>query len=194
MVADDGRRGVTATRHVVDAAALAVALATAACGEDRVRSRAADLVGRPAPALSIDDVIAGPEPEAWADELAGRAVVVDFWATWCLPCVEDLPRWNAMVDELAGEPVTFVTITDEPAAAVERFLEERRLAGWIGLDRDGSALDAFGVIGFPRAVLIDSRGVVRGGGHTAHVTPEVVRRLIAGEEPGLVPADGDRGA
>jgi uncharacterized protein (TIGR03435 family) len=95
-----------------------------------------------------------------------------------------------MVDELAGEPVVFVAISDEPARAVERFMEKRRLAGWVAVDTDGSAFEAFGALSRPQAVLIDAAGVVRGVGHTARVTPAVVRRLLAGEETGLVREPG----
>lgn len=178
------------TRATAVAAALLAGMAAAAparAADDPEPVRSRDLIGRPAPPLAVEESLAGAEPAAWPEALAGRAMVVDFWSTWCVPCVEGLPRWNAMVDELAGEPVTFLAITDEPAEAVEPFLETRRVAGWIGLDRDRSAFDAYGALAIPQAVLIDAHGVVRGVGHTDRVTPAMVRRLIAGEDVGLVP-------
>lgn len=178
------------TKTALSCVATALALtAIASAAAEAANPR--ELIGRPAPPLSIEEVIEGPQPAAWSPEaLAGKAVVVDFWSTWCAPCVEDMPRWNAMVDELAGEPVVFVAVSDEPAGAVERFLEKRRLAGWVAVDTDGSAFEAFGALSRPQAVLIDAAGVVRGVGHTARVTPAVVRRLLAGEETGLVPEPG----
>lgn len=171
-------------------ALVAAGIATVAAAET-AEVRAQELIGRPAPGLSVEEVLAGPAREEWSAEmLAGRVVVIDFWSTWCAPCVEDMPRWNAMVDELAGEPVVFAAVSDEPADVVEKLLAERRLAGWVAVDPGGSVFEAFAVNSRPRAVLIDAEGVVRGVGHTGEVTPAMVRRLLAGEEPGLVPAPG----
>ncbi|HUO86637.1 MAG TPA: DUF3738 domain-containing protein [Thermoanaerobaculia bacterium] len=166
-------------------------IASPVLGADEQPS-ARDLIGRPAPELSVDEVIAGESGlEGWSPvALRGRSVVVDFWSTWCAPCVEDLPRWNAMVDELAGEPVVFLAVSDEEPEVVRKFLAERRMAGEQAVDPDRSAFEAFAVTAIPQAVLIDQQGVVRGIGHTDDVDPAMVRRLIAGEDPGLVPAPG----
>lgn len=141
---------------------------------------------RPAPPLQVEAVLAGPAPDALSWEaLRWQAVVLEFWATWCFPCVEAIPHWNDLVERFAGEPVRFISISDEDEAAVRRFLEARPISGWVVLDADRSVFDAYGVSSIPRTVLIDARGRVRGVTWPESVTAQAVRDLIEGKEPGV---------
>lgn len=91
-------------------------------------------------------------------EFRGQAVVLEFWATWCGPCVELLPHMNKMVDAFAGRPVRFISITDETRAPVEEFLKTHVMKEWIGLDPSGAAFKAFGVESRPEVFVIDPYG------------------------------------
>ncbi len=89
-----------------------------------------------------------------------RPRVVEFWATWCGQCVEQIPRWN----ELAGRfraRIDFVAITAEDPETVTAFLKKRPMAGWVGLDLDGTAHESYEVDSVPRTFLVDARGSVR---------------------------------
>ncbi len=138
----------------------------------------------PAPPLGVEAVLQGGDPATLAPEaLAGHAVVVEFWSTWCAPCIAALPHWNELVAEMAGAPVRFVSITSEDAEKVRPFLERRPIAGWVALDTDRSVFDAYAVRGIPHTVLIDPHGVVRAVTRPEDVDAAAVRDLLAGKAP-----------
>lgn len=139
---------------------------------------------RAAPPLELETVVAGPAPAelSWA-ALAGQAVVVEFWATWCAPCVAAMPRWNALVERFAGQPVRFLSVSDEDEPVVRRFLERHELRGWIALDADRSVFEGFEVLSLPQTALVDAEGRLRAVAGPGEVTAEVVQLLLAGETP-----------
>lgn len=150
-------------------------------------------VGELVPGLEVEEIVDGPEPAALGETLGSEAVVLEMWATWCGPCVGAIGEWNEMVEEMAGEPVRFVSVTDERAEPVRRFLGRKPISGWVALDRDRSIFDTFGIEGIPRTIFIDAEGRLRGMSHPNHVTADTVRTLLAGEPLGLPkdPSGGD---
>lgn len=142
---------------------------------------AAPRLGDPAPELTLEeifDIAAGAtvDPEV----LRGKALVVEFWATWCRPCVAALEHWNRMADELAGEPIVFLSVTVEDGDVVHRFLDGRRIAGLVGLDPDGSTFHDFGVNEIPHTALLDRDGVLRAETLPTSLTVASLRDLVAG--------------
>lgn len=82
-------------------------------------------VGSPAPPLTLKDVLQAPEHTngTW-EELRGKAVVIEFWATWCGGCVDNIPHINELAEKFASRPLQFISITDEmDVEPVKRFLE-----------------------------------------------------------------------
>src|SRR5437870_3097657 len=75
--------------------------------------------GDSAPAIKLDSLTPDrPVAEALA-ALKGKAIVLEFWATWCGPCVDSIPHLNELVDKFAGRPIEFLSVTDEDSAVVE---------------------------------------------------------------------------
>ncbi len=140
--------------------------------------------GDPAPPLAVEAVVQGEDPASLAPEaLAGKAVIVEFWATWCAPCIGALPHWNALVERFGAGKVRFVSISDETAEKVRAFLDQKPIAGIVALDTDRSVFTAYGVKGIPHTVLIDRNGVVRAVTSPDAVDAQAVRDLLAGKTP-----------
>lgn len=98
-------------------------------------------------------------------DLRGQVVYVDFWASWCTPCIRSLPEINSLYREYRDQGFEVVAITiDTPLEDATSFLEndlEDPLDYRIAADTNADVMDAYGVRGMPTSFLIDRQGVIR---------------------------------
>jgi cytochrome c biogenesis protein CcmG/thiol:disulfide interchange protein DsbE len=96
-------------------------------------------------------------------EHGGKVRVVDFWASWCDPCREQLPFLDRLARTYEADGLFVYAVSfDEDRAALERFLEEATVSFPILWDKGGTALsERFGVTRLPTTLLLDRGGVVR---------------------------------
>ncbi len=143
----------------------------------------ADLtIGSAAPDLTLRQLLQAPSGTdvSWA-ALKGNAVVLEFWATWCGGCREQIPHLNRLEEQFRGKRVRFLSLTDEEPGIVQRFLRDYPIFGWIGLDSDERTFERYGVNGRPVTVLVDEDGVIRGIGNPADLTEEIINSLLSGK-------------
>jgi thiol-disulfide isomerase/thioredoxin len=112
--------------------------------------------GRPVPPLDLAD-LAG---KRWRlDQLAGRVVVVNFWATWCEPCRLEMPSLEAMAARRRGEGVVVAAVNyREKPEVIRAFLEKAPFKPTILLDSDGDATVAWTPRVCPSTVVIGREG------------------------------------
>lgn len=97
-------------------------------------------------------------------ELRGRIVVLNFWATWCGPCQEELPRLMKLASAYTGKPVTFVLVSVDQAKDQKKIpaaLERLHVAeeSWVGADAD--TMEDFGLRNIvPGTVILDDQGQI----------------------------------
>jgi cytochrome c biogenesis protein CcmG/thiol:disulfide interchange protein DsbE len=117
------------------------------------------LIGRPAPTFDLAPLYDGAPRLASAADLGGKPVVINFFASWCVPCRGEQPLLMRLAKD--GVAIHGIAYKDEPAAA-RRFLDEvGNPFGKIGLDREGRLAIDFGLTGVPETYVIDKDGKVR---------------------------------
>lgn len=141
-------------------------------------SSARDLRGKPAPEFFV---------ERWynataAPNLAGKLTVIDFWATWCGPCIQAIPHMNEIANAYPND-VTCVGVSDESWRNFEEGTLKKRLSKSnfkypVGIDPQARMKNAFGISGIPHVAVISSDGVVRWQGHPMSLNPQTMNELI----------------
>ena len=117
--------------------------------------------GTPAPPLETLTLLQAPSGARadWAS-LKGKVVVLEFWATWCSPCVAGLPRFNQLVESLDPAKFQFISIDDEDPKAVQNFLNKKKMSGWVGVDPSGVVFHLYGVESRPTTIIVDGNGKI----------------------------------
>lgn len=119
--------------------------------------------GLEAPAFTLPGVRT-VDNEVTLTDLRGQIVYVDFWASWCAPCLRSLPEVNVLYEKYKDQGFTVVAITiDDPVEDALEFLDdlETPLAYHVVLDQTAAVMDAYGVVGMPTSFLIGRDGVIR---------------------------------
>ena len=124
------------------------------------------------------------------DDLEGEIVVIDFWATWCAPCVEAFPKFNELGRRFADQPVRFISVTYETEAMIRPFLAKRPLETEIALDNDFATYKSFDAWGIPTVYVFDRQGTLLSAMHPEYLSAEVIAGALAGDIPPVEQARG----
>jgi cytochrome c biogenesis protein CcmG/thiol:disulfide interchange protein DsbE len=117
-------------------------------------------VGEPVPDVTLIDT---QENKVRISELKGSVVFVNFWASWCPPCIEEVPSIEALFRNLSKNP-KFKMITILYRDDLARISTTARQQGYtfpIYRDPDGSAATEFGITGVPETFIIDKKGTLK---------------------------------
>jgi thiol-disulfide isomerase/thioredoxin len=137
------------------AAVVMSAAATVALAEAEIKP----WKGKPTLPLARSDVDGKPVD---LKALRGRVLVVNFWATWCEPCRDEMPSLQRLREKLAGRPFEVLTVNfGESPEKIAQYLGKENVALPVLLDRDKDSAKAWGVGGLPMTFLIDAKGRIR---------------------------------
>ena len=117
-------------------------------------------IGSLAPGFALADLDGNPVRLA---DLRGRPVIVNFWASWCGPCVEEFPLLQQALDDHRTDGLAVVGIVFQDRSEPARAFLARMGAGWpAAMDPNGSVAQAYGVYAPPETFFIDRQGRVAG--------------------------------
>ncbi|HIE21766.1 MAG TPA: TlpA family protein disulfide reductase [Acidimicrobiia bacterium] len=93
-------------------------------------------------------------------DFRGQPLVLNYWASWCLPCLAEMPDFEAMYQK-HGDEVAFlgINLADDPVGA-EYVLNDTGITYPVAVDADASTFEALGGFGMPTTVFIDSEGYI----------------------------------
>ena len=124
------------------------------------REAPSPLVGKLAPHISLKLLEKGEF--RLEDHREKGVVMLDFWATWCSPCVQDLPLLAEVAESYKGKGVAFVAVNQrETAEQIKKFQDDKKLKFTVALDSDGAVGTTYGADAIPLLVLVDRKGVVQ---------------------------------
>ena len=143
--------------------------------------------GKPLPDFSLVDM--NGKQHSLAD-YKGKVVLINFWATWCPPCVKEMPSMQRLQDKFSDQPFETLAVNmGEDKATIQAFLDSEQmkktpLSFSILLDSDGAVLKSWKIFAFPTTFLIDKEGNITHGlfGGLEWDSPEavgVVEQLLA---------------
>ncbi len=139
--------------------------------------------GGPAPKINVTNWLLN-EP---ADKnLNGKFVVLEFWATWCGPCIAAIPHLNKLQAKFDRPDLYFISITDESVAKVKQSLDRLNFSSIVATDVSKQTQIAFGdgkkgLEAFPMTVLISPTGKVTWVGEPKQLTEKVMNAFLAGD-------------
>ena len=151
-------------------------LVTAAMEQGNDASTAASpLIGQPAPEISLR--LLDGTPFKLSDQ-KGKIVVLDFWATWCAPCMQTMPLVEQAMEQFDAEQVRLISVNlQESVQQIQPVLERYKLDVTVALDIDGVAAARYEARAIPQLVIVGNDGIVKqlyvGGG------PKVVNQMSA---------------
>ena len=137
-------------------------------------------VGKKAPIINITDWITNVPKDK---TLKGKKVVLEFWATWCGPCIAAIPHLNELQTIYKNRDLYYVSITDEPIAKVNRILKRVDFKSIVVSDQTRKTQISFGdgkkgLEAYPLTVLIDNNGIVKWIGEPKNLNQTVMNDFV----------------
>jgi len=149
--------GAGLTSWLIGAAVAAVAIGMILAADSRVPERVGR--GSEAPGFELPR-LGGGEPVSLAG-LRGNVVLVNFWATWCKPCEDEMPSMERLYRSLEGDSFELVAVSvDDDPGLVESFRQRLDISFPIALDPDQEVSRLYQTTGFPESLLVDRSGTV----------------------------------
>lgn len=148
----EGPRAARQLGRWLAAAALVAMLSFSGCDRDNHPRQ----IGTRAPVFALND----GQHAVDLSKLRGHVVVLNFWATWCPPCIEELPSLEQLQRELPQVKIIAVS-TDDDADAYQRFLIEHSVSLLTVRDAEQRSNAMYGTFRFPETYVIDKNGIIR---------------------------------
>lgn len=137
-------------------------------------------IGFKAPNIAFKQLLNDNETQSYLYDYTEDLIILDFWATWCGPCISSFPKMNGLQKEF-GDQLKIIAITDESSERIKTFLKNRPQQFSIAIDEDVSINSYFKHVYIPHYVILDKNKVVKAIVDGEFITKENITKLITGE-------------
>ena len=141
-------------------------------------------LNEPAGDLEFSKILNSDKASARLSDFKTKVVILDFWGTWCSPCIEALPHLEDLQKSFKND-LKILTITDESEERINRFLKKRSLSLPIVLDNDRKLAASFPHKIISHTVIIDKNGVVKAVTTPKQINDEILKQIITGQPVNL---------
>ncbi|WP_154859689.1 redoxin domain-containing protein [Cyclobacterium xiamenense] len=141
-------------------------------------------LGIKSPELTFENILNFQKDEAKLSDFVDKVVILDFWATWCAPCIKSFPQLEELQTKFAGE-LQIITITDDPEARINRFLEKREMNLPIVIDEKRALAQIFPHRAIPHTIVIDKSGVIKAITTSSEINEDLITKVLNNEEISL---------
>ncbi len=157
-------------KRLVSAALLVAVFLLAACNSNRPPK-----IGERAPEFMLRE----PERTVELSQFRGKTVLLNFWASWCPPCVEEMPSLVQLQKELGDQVVVLAISEDSDDNAYRQFIRDHNIDLFTVRDPTQKVSTRYGTFKFPETYVIDKDGVIRRKfiGEADWTSPEIVAYL-----------------
>ncbi len=138
-------------------------------------------IGQSSPNLVFEKIINFNQNNATLADFKGKVIILDFWATWCSPCIKSLPELETLQTKYKSD-LQVITITSDPAERIEKFLSKKPLKLPIVIDEQRKLATVFPHRTVPHTIVIDKSGTVRAITSSSQITEEIIGKIINGQE------------
>ena len=150
------------------------------------------LVGRDAPGIELNTIDGDPFD---LKDMRGKVVVLDFWASWCGPCIKTMPEVDRIVEEMNDDDVQLVAVNLQDSVERAKLAVKRmELKGTVVMDVDGEAGRYYDARAIPQTVIVDREGkithlFVGGGSKFLDEFATALKSVVAGDNEAAPDAD-----
>lgn len=138
-------------------------------------------LGKKSPELTFENILNFEKENAKLSDFKGKVVILDFWATWCAPCIESFPHLEKLQTKF-GEELQIIAITDDPEARITRFLDNRKMNFPIAIDEKRELAKVFPHVVIPHTVVIDQSGTVKVIATPYKITEDLIKKILLDQE------------
>ena len=140
-------------------------------------------VGQKSPTINITDWVLNTPTDK---NLKGKFIVLEFWATWCGPCIGAVPHLNTLQEMFKQNDLYFVSITDETVEKINRTSKRIPFKSIVVSDQTKATQTAFGdgkegLVSLPMTVLIDNQDIIRWIGSPEELTADMMNSFLKGQ-------------
>ncbi|HVZ94404.1 MAG TPA: TlpA disulfide reductase family protein, partial [Phycisphaerales bacterium] len=147
-------------------------------GNPRRRTALKAIEGQPAKELMVDHWLNADPMKI--DDLKGKVVLIDFWATWCMPCRAAVPHTNEIARKYKDQGLVVVGVcAGKGGEKIKQTAEELKIEYPVAVDLDNVTVNNYMIDGFPDYYLVDRKGILRYADLNNDSYEDAIKKLLA---------------